>query len=229
MKSRYDIVVVGVGHAGVEAAWAAACLGADVALITMSRGAVGRMSCNPAIGGLGKGQMVREIDALGGLMGLAADQAGIQFRMLNRSKGPAVWAPRAQADRQGYPRALLGLLEQARSLDIIEGTVDELLTRDVVNRNNGSANKCVTGVTLEDGRRLGADAVILTTGTFLHGLMHCGSRQTEGGRFGEPAAVGLSGSLKALGLELGRLKTGTPPRVHRDTIDYDLCDEQPGD
>ena len=229
MKSRYDIVVVGGGHAGVEAAWAAARLGADVALVTMSREATGRMSCNPAIGGLGKGQMVREIDALGGLMGLAADQAGIQFRMLNRSKGPAVWAPRAQADRAGYPKALLGLLERARSLVIIEGTVDGLLTRDLVSQNNGSAKKCVTGVILEDGRRLRAGAVILTTGTFLGGLMHCGLKRTEGGRIGEPAAVGLSASLKALGFELGRLKTGTPPRVHRDTIDYDLCDEQRGD
>jgi tRNA uridine 5-carboxymethylaminomethyl modification enzyme len=229
LPNRYDIIVVGGGHAGAEAAWAAAGLGASVALVTLEHEAIGRMSCNPAVGGLGKGQIVREIDALGGLIGLAADLAGIQFRMLNRSKGPAVWAPRAQCDRDGYPKALQSLLARARSLDIIEGCAEEVLTREINGNSNGGPRFRVTGLTLKDGRRLAADAVVLTTGTFLRGLMHCGLHQFEGGRMGEQAAVGLSASLQGLGFELGRLKTGTPPRVHRDTIDYDACDVQPGD
>jgi len=223
MLQRFDILVVGGGHAGIEAAWAASKLGAKTALITMSADAIGRMSCNPAIGGLGKGQMVREIDALGGIMGLATDQAGIQFRMLNRSKGPAVWAPRAQCDRDAYPKAVQQLLRQSTSLDIIEGAVEEIHTR----RDDGETR--VTAVTLADGRRLETDALILTTGTFLRGLMHCGQEQTDGGRVGEPAAVGISAALLSLGFELGRLKTGTPPRVHRDSVDYTACEIQPGD
>ena len=231
MADSYDIIVIGGGHAGAEAAWVASNLGAAVALITMEHDAIGRMSCNPAIGGLGKGQIVREIDALGGLMGLAADRAGIQFRLLNRSKGPAVWAPRAQCDRDGYPRALQSLLHEARSLDIIEGAVDSIATRDVAPEPGERLPipKRVTGVALEDGRTLRSQAVILTTGTFLRGLLHCGPQQTEGGRFGEQAAVGLSRCLASLGFELGRLKTGTPPRIHRDTIDYDRCERQPAD
>ena len=252
MTKRFDIIVVGGGHAGVEAAWAAASMGASVALVTMQREAIGRMSCNPAIGGLGKGQMVREIDALGGLMGLATDRAGIQFRMLNRSKGPAVWAPRAQADREGYPKAVQELLGRARNIEIIEGSVEGLdvkrdsdgATQDGMRQGRrggegaegggtGDARPYpaarVCGVTLGDGRRFAADAVILTTGTFLRGLMHCGEAQTGGGRIGEAAAVGVSAALLSLGFELGRLKTGTPPRIHRDTIDYDACEPQPGD
>ena len=223
MADSYDIIVVGGGHAGIEAAWAASRLGASTALITMNADAIGRMSCNPAIGGLGKGQMVREIDAFGGLMALATDQAGIQFRMLNRSKGPAVWASRAQCDRDAYPKAVQELLRSARNLEIIERSVEEIHTR----RNDGETRVCA--VTLADGRRLETDALILTTGTFLRGLMHCGQEQTDGGRVGEPAAVGISAALLSLGFELGRLKTGTPPRVHRDTIDYDRCEVQPGD
>jgi tRNA uridine 5-carboxymethylaminomethyl modification enzyme len=248
---HYDIVVAGGGHAGAEAAWAAARMGASVALVTMQPEAIGRMSCNPAIGGLGKGQMVREIDALGGLMGLATDRAGIQFRMLNRSKGPAVWAPRAQCDRDAYPRAVQELLAAARSLEIIEGRVEEIDVRDsheatkprsheampdgsrleipLPYGRGSDSNRPITGVTLADGRRLACDAVILTTGTFLRGLMHCGEAKTDGGRIGEAAAVGVSTALLALGFELGRLKTGTPPRVHHDTIHYDACDAQPGD
>ena len=220
MSERFDLIVIGGGHAGAEAAWAAARLGADVALVTMDRRAIGRLSCNPAIGGLGKGQMVREIDALGGLMGLATDRAGIQFRMLNRSKGPAVWAPRAQADRDLYPAALQDLLATARSLTIIEGSVGELLV---------TPGKHINGVLLEDGRRLSCNVAIVTTGTFMRALMHCGEEKTRGGRVGEQAAVGMSRSLEALGFELGRLKTGTPPRIHRDSIDYSVCSEQPAD
>lgn len=220
---HFDIIVVGGGHAGIEAAWAASSMGAHVALVTMQREAIGRMSCNPAIGGLGKGQMVREIDALGGLMGLATDAAGIQFRMLNRSKGPAVWAPRAQADREAYPRAVQELLGRSRCIEIIEGSAEDLEVEEIIKQPR------VRGVMLADGRRLRADAVILTTGTFLRGLMHCGEAKSQGGRIGEAATVGISPSLLSLGFELGRLKTGTPPRIHRDTIDYDICEPQPGD
>jgi len=226
MKNLFDVIVVGGGHAGAEAAWAAARLGARVALVTMHRGAIARMSCNPAIGGVGKGQMVREIDALGGLMGLAIDRAGIQFRLLNRSKGPAVQSPRAQADRDGYPGAVQALLARASNIEIVEGSVEGINTKP---DGDARAGLRVSGVTLADGRTLHADAVILTTGTFLRGLMHCGHEQRAGGRVGEAPAIGISAVLKGLGFELGRLKTGTPPRVHRDSVDYDRCEPQPGD
>ena len=236
MDDKFDIIVIGGGHAGVEAAWAASHLGADVAMVTMSRDAIARMSCNPAIGGLGKGQIVREIDALGGLMGLAIDRAGIQFRMLNRSKGPAVWAPRAQADRHGYPKAVQTLLQGASRLTIIEGAVASIATKDLAApaARSGNGHPCgpakrVTGVAMEDGRFLGAEVVIVTTGTFLRALMHCGGTQARGGRVGEPASEGLSACLRSLGFELGRLKTGTPPRIRRDTIDYEVCTRQLGD
>ncbi len=225
MSDRFDVIVVGGGHAGAEAAWAASRLGASTALITMDREAIGRMSCNPAIGGLGKGQIVREIDALGGLMGLATDRAGIQFRMLNRSKGPAVWAPRAQADCDLYPKALQELLGQTPTLEILEGSVESIRTQEAA----GGGVRRVSGVSLQDGRVLRASAVVLTTGTFLRALMHCGETKTEGGRVGEPAAAGLSRVLADLGFALGRLKTGTPPRIHRDTIRYDQCSVQPAD
>jgi len=226
VHGRYDIIVIGGGHAGAEAAWAASRMGASVALITMERQAIGRMSCNPAIGGLGKGQMVREIDALGGIMALAADKAGIQFRMLNKSKGPAVWAPRAQADRDAYPQAVQELLERARSIEIVEGTVERL---SVIDAGDQDVSRHISGVVLRDGRDLRAPAVIATCGTFLRGLMHCGRDKSEGGRVGEQSANGLSASLTQLGFELGRLKTGTPPRVHRDSVDYRACEVQPGD
>jgi len=218
----FDVIVIGGGHAGAEAAWAAARLGAQTALIAFSRDAIGRMSCNPAIGGIGKGQIVREVDALGGLMGRATDRAGIQFRMLNRRKGPAVWAPRAQCDRRLYEEAVQDLLAGTRNLTIVEGSVEDIL-------GDGSRPRRVAGVRMADGREVRSRAVVVTTGTFLRALMHCGERQTPGGRLGEASAESLSGSLVRLGLELGRLKTGTPPRVHRDSVDYAALDEQPGD
>lgn len=217
-----EIVVIGGGHAGAEAAWAAARMGVPTALVTFSRDAIGRMSCNPAIGGVGKGQIVREVDALGGLMGLATDRAGIQFRMLNRRKGPAVWAPRAQCDRGLYAGAVQEYLESTPNLAIVEANVEDVLTTPGLRPQ-------VAGVRLADGRVLAARAVIVTTGTFLRALMHCGEQQTPGGRIGEAAADGLSAALARLGLQLGRLKTGTPPRVHRDTVDYSRLEVQPGD
>src|SRR4051794_29998385 len=198
----FDILIIGGGHAGAEAAWAASRLGAKTALITLDLKKIGAMSCNPAIGGLAKGQMVREIDALGGLMGIATDNTAIQFRMLNRSKGPAVWGPRAQADKYKYAAEVQRLLSTCSNLAIVGGEVAEILTSD--------GKRSISGVRLGDGTALTCRAVIVTTGTFLRGLMHTGERQTQGGRVGEAAATGLSGCLAKLGLELGRLKTGTP-------------------
>ncbi|MBU0638843.1 MAG: tRNA uridine-5-carboxymethylaminomethyl(34) synthesis enzyme MnmG [Planctomycetes bacterium] len=230
-RDAYDVLVIGGGHAGVEAAWAAARLGARTALVTFNHAATGRMSCNPAIGGIGKGQMVREIDALGGLMGLAADEAGIQFRMLNRRKGPAVWAPRAQADRELYSAAVRRHLDSCDNLTVIEGEVAALITRPrgAASSNTAPCQAGIAQVMLADGRSLRAGGVVLTCGTFLRGLMHCGESQQCGGRLGEAAANALSDSLRAIGLRLERLKTGTPPRVLRRTVDFARLQEQPGD
>ncbi|MCH7527201.1 MAG: tRNA uridine-5-carboxymethylaminomethyl(34) synthesis enzyme MnmG [Planctomycetes bacterium] len=225
--SSYDVIVIGGGHAGAEAAWAAARLGARTALVTMRIDAIGRMSCNPAIGGLGKGHMVREIDALGGLMALATDEAGIQFRILNKSKGPAVWAPRVQTDRRRYAAEVCRLLADTPNLELIEGTIERIVT-DPIAAEDGATHR-VTGVELLDGRKLRAESVIIAAGTFMRALMHCGTRQTPGGRVGETTSSGLSCILQSLGLRLGRLKTGTPPRVHRDSVDYDRLEPQPGD
>ena len=213
MKS-FDVIVIGGGHAGAEAARVCARGGLRVALITMIRDAIGRMSCNPAIGGLAKGNLVKEIDALGGLMGEATDRAGIQYKVLNRSKGPAVQGPRAQCDRDIYARSVQAILAAEPNITIIEGSVARLDE---------------ASVTLADGTQLATRATVVTTGTFLRALMHSGEAKTVGGRFGEPAAQTLSDSLVAFGLKLGRLKTGTPPRVARDTVDYSKLEEAPGD
>ena len=216
---RFDIIVIGGGHAGAEAARVCARGGASVVMITMLRDAIGRMSCNPAIGGLAKGNLVKEIDALGGLMGEATDRAGIQFKVLNRSKGPAVQGPRAQCDRDLYAAAVQSILDAEPNVTIVEASVQALVHTE----------QRVTGVRLGDGTELTASAVIVTTGTFLRALMHSGENKTVGGRFGEPSAETLSDSLRDLGLNLGRLKTGTPPRVDKNTVDFSRLEEAPGD
>lgn len=216
---KYDVLVIGGGHAGIEAAHASARMGRRTALLTGEMAAIGRMSCNPAIGGLAKGQLVREVDALGGLMGVLADRAGIQFKILNRSRGPAVWGPRAQCDKALYSRLARRALEETQNLTLVEGMAEDFL----------EAQGRVAGILTGEGRRIEAKAVVVTTGTFLRGLMHTGERKTEGGRIGEAAAKGLSGALARLGIRLGRFKTGTPPRVHRDTVDYSACEPQKGD
>lgn len=207
---EYDVIVIGGGHAGAEAAAASARLGARTALITHKRDTIGAMSCNPAIGGLGKGHLVREIDAMDGIMGMAADRSGIQFRMLNRRKGPAVRGPRTQADRALYRRAIQALLDATTGLEILEAEVDDLVQVD----------DRVQGVVLTAGRSLSAGAVVLTTGTFLRGEIHIGDRRIPAGRMGETPALGLSSTLERAGFQLGRLKTGTPARLDGDSIDW---------
>src|SRR5271170_2001873 len=219
MHAHYDVVVIGGGHAGCEAAAAAARMGAKTALITHRFDTIGVMSCNPAIGGLGKGHLVREIDALDGLMGRVADQGGIQFRVLNRRKGPAVRGPRAQADRRLYAAAMQRAIRECRNLTVIEGEADDILL------DKGAT----AGVRLGDGREVAAAAVVLTTGTFLRGLIHIGEQRTPAGRVGEAPAIGLSLTLERLGFALGRLKTGTPPRLDGRTIDWSAVEMQPGD
>lgn len=215
----YAVIVVGGGHAGCEAAAASARLGVPTALVTHKFATIGEMSCNPAIGGLGKGHLVREIDALDGLMGRVADQAGIQFRVLNRRKGPAVRGPRAQADRKLYRQAMQAAITAQPNLDVIEGEVDDIVVTDGL----------VSGVVLLDGRQISTKAVVLTTGTFLRGLIHRGEETVPAGRVGEKPVLGLSTRLEGLGLNLGRLKTGTPARLDGTSIDFSALEEQPGD
>ncbi|MCK4906508.1 MAG: tRNA uridine-5-carboxymethylaminomethyl(34) synthesis enzyme MnmG [Spirochaetes bacterium] len=216
---KFDIIVIGAGHAGIEASMAGARMGLDTALITMDASAVGRMSCNPAIGGTAKGHLVHEIDALGGVMGKIADRTGIQFRVLNKSKGPAVWSSRCQSDMDLYSTAASRIVKKQDNLTVIEGIVEEIIEE----------NKKVRAVKTKEGETLYCKAAIICSGTFLNGLMYTGLDSTVGGRYAEESAEGLSLSLKKLGFKLGRLKTGTPPRIKSDSIDFKLTEIQHGD
>jgi len=218
-SESFDVIVIGGGHAGCEAASAAARMGARTALVTHRFATIGAMSCNPAIGGLGKGHLVREVDALDGLMGRVADAGGIQFRVLNRRKGPAVRGPRAQADRKLYAAAMQAAIRKTANLTVIEGEADELIVSD----------GCITGIRLADGRAFSTGAIVVTTGTFLRGLIHLGEKNWPAGRVGEAPAMGLSRSFERAGFTLGRLKTGTPPRLDGTTINWSAVEMQPGD
>lgn len=218
-KNTFDIVVVGGGHAGLEAAVSAAKMGCSVALMTMDRKALARMSCNPAIGGTAKGHLVREIDALGGIMGRIADETGIQFRMLNKSKGPAVWSPRCQSDRQLYSKTAAKYVTKQKNIEIIENSVVEVLVESGI----------VKGIRNKSGDEILARAVILSAGTFMNAIMHTGLTATSGGRFGEKPSIGITQSLINQGFNYGRLKTGTPPRLNKKSINFEILEEQPGD
>src|SRR3974390_3496725 len=225
---QFDVVVVGAGHAGCEAAMAAARMGLKTALYTLNVDLIAQMSCNPAVGGIAKGHLVREVDALGGIMGEITDAVGIQFRLLNTSRGPAVWSPRAQCDKQAYRLKMREVLESQPNLKIKQAEVADLILADA-RRPTSDDRARILGIRLRDGRTVGAQAVVITTGTFLNGLIHCGEQQYPAGRSGEPAAVLLGESLKALGRRGCRLKTGTPPRLDGRSIDWSKFTVQPGD
>src|SRR5580765_4113906 len=239
---QFDVVVVGAGHAGCEAAMAAAGMGLKTALYTLNVDLIAQMSCNPAVGGIAKGHLVREVDALGGIMGEITDAVGIQFRLLNTSRGPAVWSPRAQCDKQAYRLKMREVLEAEPNLKIKQAEVADLIldqfsipssqfSEGAVSTENRElrTENCIRGIRLRDGRTVRAQAVIITTGTFLNGLIHCGEQQYPAGRSGEPNAVLLGEALKKLGLRGCRLKTGTPPRLDGRSIDWSRFPEQPGD
>src|SRR3989441_7231256 len=215
----FDVVVIGAGHAGCEAAAAAARMGAQTALVTLNLDLIGQMSCNPAVGGIAKGHLVREVDALGGLMGRIIDRTGIQFRLLNRSRGPAVQSPRAQADRALYRKEMRRTLEHTPNLHLRQGMVIDLAVKE----------DSIVGVEMQDTRRIAAKAVVIATGTFLNGLIHTGRSTYTAGRAGEPASIELADALKRLGFPVGRLKTGTPPRLDGRTIDWNAFQPQPPD
>lgn len=219
INKYYDIIVIGAGHAGIESAWAASRMGCSVGIVTMDINAIGRMSCNPAIGGTAKGHLVKEIDALGGVMGRIADESGIQFRILNRSKGPAIWSPRSQNDRDLYAKIAKEYLINSENINLIQDTIDELVVE------NGS----IKGVKTSFGYIINCKAVVISSGTFLNSVMHTGHNKTEGGRFGEKTSKGLSKYLQEKGFVVGRLKTGTPPRLDINTIDFNDTEEQAGD
>lgn len=220
ISKSFDIIVIGAGHAGIEAAWSSSRMGCSVGMVTMDLDAIGRMSCNPAIGGTAKGHLVKEIDAIGGVMGRIADDSGIQFRLLNKSKGPAIWSPRSQNDRILYSKVAKEYILSCDNITLIQDTVDELI-RD--------CNGGVCGIITNSGYNYSCKAVIISSGTFLNAVMHIGLSQNEGGRFGEKSAKGLSNYLLKQGFITARLKTGTPPRLQLDSIDFSVCQEQPGD
>jgi tRNA uridine 5-carboxymethylaminomethyl modification enzyme len=226
---QYDLIIVGAGHAGCEAAMAGARMGLRTALFALNLDLIAQMSCNPAVGGIAKGHLVREVDALGGVMGEVTDAVGIQFRLLNTSRGPAVWSPRAQCDKQQYRVKMREVLESQPNLFIKQAEVIDVVLEELPDAKDGNAARVVRGVRLRDGRIVYAGATVITTGTFLNGLIHCGEENYPAGRSGEPAAVLLGESLKRLGLRNCRLKTGTPPRIDGRTIDWSKFEEQPGD
>jgi len=228
MKKYFDIIVIGAGHAGVEASIAAAKMGCSVGLVTMDAQAIGRMSCNPAIGGTAKGHLVREIDALGGVMGQLADKTGIQFKMLNTSKGPAVWSPRCQSDKDLYSFEAAKLINETEGIEIIQDTVSQLQVSSF-NFQIDEQKYEITGIKTETGREIKCKSVIITSGTFLNAIMHTGHSQISGGRIGEKSATGLSECMIGLGFETGRLKTGTPPRLEKDSIEFSKTEVQTGD
>ena len=224
LELNYDVIVIGAGHAGCEAAHAAACIGARTLLITMDMNKIAQMSCNPAVGGIAKGQIVREIDSLGGAMGWVTDRTSIQFRMLNRSKGPAMWSPRAQCDRAKFIWAWRDILENTPNLHIWQDQVRRLITS-----SEGTRGVVATGVETYHGMNFRAKSIILTAGTFLNGLMHIGHVKLPGGRCAEPPSLELAESISQHGLRVARMKTGTPVRIDARSVDFSLMTEQPGD